>query len=58
MNSTGLKLTQADLIRNYVLMGLKPDIQTELYKSYWQPMGDIFLTKQIIAVSIHLYVII
>lgn len=42
MNSTGRKLSQADLIRNFVLMGLEPDLQTRLYKSYWQPMEKSF----------------
>ncbi len=38
MNSTGLELSQADLIRNFILMGLVPRLQTELYKNYWRPM--------------------
>lgn len=38
LNSTGLDLSQADLIRNYVLMKLEPKEQEELYKSYWYPM--------------------
>ena len=38
MNSTGRELSQADLIRNYILMGLEPKLQTELYKNYWRPM--------------------
>ena len=38
MNSTGLELSQADLIRNYVLMGLEPDHQEKLYTEYWRPM--------------------
>lgn len=38
MNSTGKALTQADLIRNFVLMGLKSDLQTRLYTDYWRPM--------------------
>lgn len=38
MNSTGKALTQADLIRNFVLMGLKHDLQTRLYTDYWRPM--------------------
>ena len=38
MNSTGKALTQADLIRNYVLMGLAHDLQTKLYQEYWHPM--------------------
>ena len=38
MNSTGKELSQADLIRNFILMGLKPKLQTRLYKEYWRPM--------------------
>lgn len=38
MNSTGKELSQADLIRNYILMGLEPSHQTELYDLYWRPM--------------------
>ena len=38
MNSTGRELSQADLIRNFVLMGLKPTQQTRLYRDYWRPM--------------------
>ena len=32
LNSTGLDLSQADLIRNYVLMGLEPTEQERLYQ--------------------------
>ena len=42
MNSTGLELSQADLIRNYILMGLEPKLQTELYKNYWRTMEKAF----------------
>ncbi len=38
MNSTGLELSQADLIRNFVLMGLEPDRQVRLYSEHWRPM--------------------
>ena len=38
MNSTGRKLSQADLIRNYVLMDLPPKQQEKLYNAYWRPM--------------------
>ncbi len=38
MNSTGRELSQADLIRNFILMGLEPDLQARLYKDYWRPM--------------------
>ena len=42
MNSTGLDLTQADLIRNYVLMGLEPKAQTRLYNDAWKRMEHRF----------------
>ena len=38
MNSTGRELSQADLIRNFILMGLEPNLQTRLYEQYWRPM--------------------
>ena len=38
MNSTGRELSQADLIRNFILMGLEPDHQTRLYEDHWRPM--------------------
>lgn len=38
MNSTGRELTQADLIRNFILMGLEPALQSRLYENYWRPM--------------------
>lgn len=38
MNSTGKELSQADLIRNFILMGLEPTLQTRLYEEYWRPM--------------------
>ncbi|MBA7545115.1 hypothetical protein ES705_37478 [subsurface metagenome] len=38
LNSTGLDLTQTDLIRNYILMDLKIVEQEKLYNSYWFPM--------------------
>jgi uncharacterized protein with ParB-like and HNH nuclease domain/predicted transport protein len=42
LNSTGLELSQADLIRNYVLMGLEPEEQKELYNDFWFPMEQAF----------------
>jgi len=38
MNSTGRELSQADLIRNFILMGLEPDHQACLYEEHWRPM--------------------
>lgn len=36
LNSTGLELTQADLIRNYILMGLNHEDQKNIYENYWE----------------------
>lgn len=38
LNSTGRELSQADLIRNFILMGLDHELQTRLYDNYWRPM--------------------
>ena len=38
MNSTGRALSQADLVRNFILMGLEPAHQTRLYEDHWRPM--------------------
>lgn len=35
LNSTGLELSQADLIRNYILMGLRRADQSKIYTDYW-----------------------
>lgn len=45
MNSTGKKLSQADLIRNFILMGLESELQTELYNDHWRPMELAFGQK-------------
>jgi uncharacterized protein with ParB-like and HNH nuclease domain len=42
LNSTGLDLSQADLIRNYILMGLEPKKQEELYNEHWLKIEDRF----------------
>jgi len=42
LNSTGLNLSQADLIRNYILMGQETSIQKNLYEKYWYPMEQSF----------------
>ena len=42
LNSTGLDLTQADLIRNFVLMRQEEELQTRLYEDYWQPIEQAF----------------
>jgi uncharacterized protein with ParB-like and HNH nuclease domain len=40
LNAKGRSLTQADLIRNYFFMKIKPDIQEEIYRRYWQPIQE------------------
>lgn len=42
MNSTGIDLSETDLIRNYVLMGLEPEQQEKLYHNVWYPMERLF----------------
>lgn len=42
MNSTGRELSQADLIRNFILMGLEPTLQSRLYEQFWRPMEVAF----------------
>jgi uncharacterized protein with ParB-like and HNH nuclease domain len=38
LNSTGLELSQADLIRNYILMGLQRPAQESLFRKFWEPI--------------------
>ena len=42
LNSTGVDLSQSDLIRNYVLMGLPENDQTRLYNEYWSEIEEYF----------------
>ncbi len=48
MNSTGKDLTQTDLIRNYILMGLEPEKQEIFYKKYWRAMEKDFKQNEIL----------
>lgn len=40
LNSTGLDLSEADKIRNYLLMSLAPADQDDLYTRYWNPIEE------------------
>ena len=40
MNSTGKDLSTADLVRNFVLMGLPMDEQEKLYANYWRKIEE------------------
>ena len=40
LNSTGLDLSQGDLIRNYILMNLEREKQNLVYKNLWLPIEN------------------
>jgi uncharacterized protein with ParB-like and HNH nuclease domain/predicted transport protein len=42
LNSTGVDLSQSDLIRNFILMRLPEKEQTELYETYWSKIEALF----------------
>jgi uncharacterized protein with ParB-like and HNH nuclease domain/predicted transport protein len=42
LNSTGLDLSQSDLIRNFILMRLPEQEQTRLYETYWSKIENLF----------------
>jgi predicted transport protein len=42
LNSTGVDLSQSDLIRNFILMRLPEKEQTRLYEQYWNKIEKLF----------------
>ena len=42
LNSTGMDLSQSDLIRNFILMRLPEAEQTRLYETYWSKIERLF----------------
>ncbi|KNE05760.1 hypothetical protein ACM24_03475 [Helicobacter pylori] len=42
MNSKGIELTQADLIRNYIVMETEVEKQEDFYNQYWRAMEENF----------------
>ncbi|MFD1016888.1 DUF4268 domain-containing protein [Winogradskyella rapida] len=40
LNSTGLDLSQSDLIRNYILMDLDPKSQNKIFQQIWSPIEE------------------
>ena len=40
LNSTGLDLSQSDLIRNFILMDLPPKDQYRVFETIWNPIED------------------
>ncbi len=42
MNSKGIELTQADLIKNYIIMETEVEKQEDFYNQYWRAMEEDF----------------
>jgi uncharacterized protein with ParB-like and HNH nuclease domain len=40
LNSTGLDLSQSDLIRNFILMDLEPKDQSRVFEQIWNPIEE------------------
>lgn len=46
LNSTGKDLSQADLIRNFILMRLEEEEQTKFYQKYWAKIETLYRTSE------------
>ena len=46
INSTGIKLSNFEKIKNYVFMGLDADAQFEIWNQYWKPLEQIFAADE------------
>jgi uncharacterized protein with ParB-like and HNH nuclease domain len=57
INSTGLALSQSDLIRNYLLMSLDYDCQEDLYKKYWLQIELLLRSTEVVERFIVQYLI-
>lgn len=55
INSTGEKLTAADLIRNYIMMRRTNEEQENIYQKYWLKMEKIFPESKNLAEFIRFY---
>lgn len=55
INSTGEKLTAADLIRNYIMMRRTNDEQETIYEKYWLKLEKIFPASKKLAEFIRFY---
>ena len=42
LNSTGKALCAADLIRNSIFMSMFPEVQSEIYETYWRRLEEFF----------------
>ena len=57
LNSTGKDLTETELIRNFLLMDLNPDVQENLYKKYWLPMEQLLKTSETVETFMFQYLV-
>ncbi|NVY96735.1 DUF262 domain-containing protein [Lactobacillus sp. DCY120] len=57
LNSTGVSLSAADLIRNFILMNLDSQQQAQLYQQYWSKIEQLF-TNQVFTEFIRHYLIV
>jgi uncharacterized protein with ParB-like and HNH nuclease domain len=55
INSTGMELTSADLIRNYILMNKDNDTQEKLYTSYWRKLENLLPNPRDLESFLRLY---
>lgn len=55
INATGLHLKGLDLIRNFLMMELKPDEQVRIFKDYWAKIEKKFSDEKIIQKFITVY---
>ncbi|WP_080796172.1 GmrSD restriction endonuclease domain-containing protein [Corynebacterium pacaense] len=46
LNNTGLKLTQGDLLRNYIFMRL-PQRGDDVYRRYWKPLQNLLTNDEL-----------
>ena len=46
LNSTGMDLSQSDLIRNFILMRLPETEQTQLYEKYWSKIENLYRSAE------------
>lgn len=56
LNSTGLDLTDVDLIRNYLLMSLDRETQKRVYESYWYPIEENVGTDNMVRFFLDFYI--
>lgn len=56
INATGVKLTAADLIRNFLLMKLDSDTQDRYYERYWRKIeGNVSIDSKVLEMFFRMY---